>query len=97
MEGFGIPKISTCELGIPFGIPKDIDPARCLRTLVALKVPYLLVFRHKKGRPRTSLDVYLVEPGGFESKDTNTQLKSAFQALGLGKLICRISLSRSAV
>ena len=32
--------------------------------------PYLLDFRHKKGRPWTPLDVYLVEPGGFESKDT---------------------------
>lgn len=61
------------------------------------EVAYLLDFRHKKRRPWTSLDVVMVEPGGFESKDTNTQLKSAFQALGLGKLICRISLSRSAV
>jgi len=34
-----------------------------------------------------------VEPGGFESKDTNTQLKSAFRVLGPRKLICRISLS----
>ncbi|GEM_PF-4522259 len=31
-----------------------------------LKAPYLLGFRHKKGRPWTPLDVYLVEPGGFE-------------------------------
>ncbi len=23
-------------------------------------------FRHKKGRPWTPLDVYLVEPGGFD-------------------------------
>ncbi|VXD00437.1 hypothetical protein PSEUDO9AZ_40223 [Pseudomonas sp. 9AZ] len=62
-----------------------------------LKAPFLLDFRHKKRRPWTSLDVYLVEPGGFESKDTNAQLKSVFRALGPKKLICRISLSRSAV
>ena len=31
-----------------------------------LKAPYLLDFRHKKGRPWTPLDEYLVEPGGFE-------------------------------
>ena len=30
---------------------------------VALEAPYLLGFRHKKGRPWTPLDVYLVEPG----------------------------------
>jgi hypothetical protein len=64
---------------------------------MALKAPYLLDFRHKKRRPWTSLDVVMVEPGGFESKDTNAQLKSVFRALGPKKLICRISLSRSAV
>ena len=49
------------------------------------------------GHVGTCGNLHLVEPGGFESKDTNTQLKSAFQALGLEKLICRISLSRLAV
>ncbi len=49
--------------------------------MMVLKAPYLLGFRHKKRRPWTSLDVVLVEPGGFESKDTNTQLKSVFQAI----------------
>ena len=34
--------------------------------LVALETPYLLNFRHKKGRPWTPLDVYLVEPGGLK-------------------------------
>lgn len=81
-------------LGIPFGIPGFADPVGRYRIVTTLKAPYSLGFRHKKRRPWTSLDVVMVEPGGFESKDTNAQLKSAFQALGLGKLICRISLSR---
>ena len=84
-------------LGIPFGIPGFADPVGRYRIVTTLKAPYSLGFRHKKRRPWTSLDVVMVEPGGFESKDTNTQLKSAFQALGLEKLICRISLSRLAV
>ena len=46
--------------------------------MMVLKAPYLLGFRHKKRRPWTSLDVV---PGGFESKDTNAQLKSVFQAI----------------
>ncbi len=55
------------------------------------------LFRGVSGHVGTCGNLHLVEPGGFESKDTNTQLKSAFQALGLEKLICRISLSRLAV
>ena len=35
---------------------------------------YLLGFRHKKRRPRTSLDGYLVEPGGFEPPSASTPL-----------------------
>ena len=41
---------------------------------MALKAPYLLDFRHKKRRPWTSLDVYLVEPGGFEPPSASTPL-----------------------
>ena len=41
---------------------------------MALKAPYLLDFRHKKGRPWTSLGVYLVEPGGFEPPSASTPL-----------------------
>jgi len=39
-----------------------------------LKAPYLLDFRHKKGRPWTPLDVYLVEPGGFEPPSASSPL-----------------------
>lgn len=34
-------------------------------TPIDLKVPYLLGFRHKKRRPETSLDVYLVGRGNL--------------------------------
>jgi hypothetical protein len=64
--GFGIPKISTYGLGMPFGMPESVAAHGCPWTQMALKAPYLLVFRHKKRRPWTSLDVSLVEPGGFE-------------------------------
>lgn len=74
-----------------------MDAVRRLCTSITLKALYLLGFRRKKRRPWTSLDVVMVEPGGFESKDSNAQLKSVFWALGPKKLICRISLSRSAV
>ena len=43
-------------------------------TLMALKAPYLLGFRHKKRRPWTSLDVEVVEPGGFEPPSASTPL-----------------------
>ena len=46
----------------------------CWWTPVALKAPYLLGFRHKKGRPWTPLDVYLVEPGGFEPPSASAPL-----------------------
>lgn len=42
--------------------------------LVVLEDPYLLNFRHKKGRPWTPLDVYLVEPGGFEPPSASSPL-----------------------
>lgn len=35
---------------------------------------YLLDFRHKKRRPWTSLDVEVVEPGGFEPPSASTPL-----------------------
>ena len=57
-----------------FGMPKDVAATGCSWTLVALKAPYLLGFRHKKGRPWTPLDVYLVEPGGFEPPSASTPL-----------------------
>lgn len=44
-----------------------MDPAGRYRIVMTLEAPYLLGFRHKKRRPWTSLDVVLVEPGGFES------------------------------
>ena len=74
MTSIGIPKITTEGLGIPSGIPKDLDLAGRSRTLVALKAPYLLDFRHKKRRPWTSLDVEVVEPGGFEPPSASTPL-----------------------
>ncbi|MFU3930478.1 hypothetical protein ACM7HV_22045, partial [Pseudomonas paraeruginosa] len=63
---FGIPKITSGWLGIPLGIPDFVDPAGRYRIVMTLKAPYLLGFRHKKRRPRTSLDVCLVEPGGLK-------------------------------
>lgn len=66
MERFGIPKISSRWLGIPPGIPEFMDSAGRYRIVMMLKAPDLLDFRHKKRRPRTSLDGCLVEPGGFE-------------------------------
>lgn len=44
-------------------MPSDIDLAGRQRTL---KAPYLLGFRHKKGRPWTPLDVYLVGRGNLK-------------------------------
>lgn len=41
---------------------------------MALKASYLLDFRHKKGRPWTPLNVYLVEPGGFEPPSASAPL-----------------------
>jgi hypothetical protein len=43
-------------------MPKGVDAQR---TLIELKAPYLLGFRHKKRRPWTSLDGVMVEPGGL--------------------------------
>ena len=45
-----------------------------LGTLLALKFLYLLDFRHKKRRPWTSLDVEVVEPGGFDPPSASTPL-----------------------
>lgn len=41
---------------------------------VALKLLFLLDFRHKKRRPWTSLDDEVVEPGGFEPPSASTPL-----------------------
>ena len=51
-----------------------VDCIGRLWTLMALKAPYLLDSRHKKRRPWTSLDVELVEPGGFEPPSASTPL-----------------------
>lgn len=66
MTSVGIPKITTGGLGIPSGIPDDVDCAGRPWTLIDPKALILLDFRHKKRRPWTSLDVKLVEPGGFK-------------------------------
>ena len=71
---FGIPKISTYALGMPFGMPKGVAAHGRQWTPVALKAPNLLDFRHKKRRPWTSLDVKVVEPGGFEPPSASTPL-----------------------
>ena len=55
-------------------MPKGVAAHGRPWTLIALKVPYLLGFRHKKRRPWTSLDDYLVEPGGFEPPSASTPL-----------------------
>jgi hypothetical protein len=60
---FGIPKITTEGLGIPSGIPRDVDCAGRLWTLLDPKALILLDLRHKKRRPWTSLDDEVVEPG----------------------------------
>jgi hypothetical protein len=51
-----------------------VDSIGRLWTLMALKALYLLDFRHKKRRPWTSLDVEVVEPGGFEPPSASTPL-----------------------
>ena len=43
-------------------MPKGVDAQRML---IEPKALYVLDFRHKKRRPWTPLDVYLVEPGEF--------------------------------
>ncbi len=53
-------------LGIPFGIPEVLAAGGRLWTLMDAKLLICIYFRHKKGRPWTPLDVYLVEPGGFD-------------------------------
>jgi len=74
MTSFGIPKITTEGLGIPCGIPGDVDSVGRPWTLIDAKALYLLDLRHKKRRPWTSLDVCLVEPGGFEPPSASTPL-----------------------
>ena len=51
-----------------------VDCIGRLWTLMALKAPCSLDFRHKKRRPWTSLDVEVVEPGGFEPPSASTPL-----------------------
>lgn len=53
-----------------------MDPAGRYRIVMTLEAPYLLGFRHKKRRPWTSLDVVLVEPGGFEPYIQNGRIWS---------------------
>ena len=74
MTSIGIPKITTEGLGIPSGIPDNVDCVGRLWTLIDPKALILLDFRHKKRRPWTSLDVNLVEPGGFEPPSASTPL-----------------------
>ncbi|WP_282374372.1 MULTISPECIES: hypothetical protein [Pseudomonas] len=66
MTSIGIPKITTEGLGIPSGIPDVVDCAGRPWTPIDHKGLILLDFRHKKRRPWTSLDVKVVEPGGFK-------------------------------
>jgi len=66
MTSIGIPKITTEGLGIPSGIPDVVDCAGRPWTPADPKALILLGYRHKKRRPWTSLDVEVVEPGGFE-------------------------------
>ena len=52
-------------LGIPFGIPEVLAAGGRLWTLMDAKLLICIYFRHKKRRPGTSLDVYLVGPLGL--------------------------------
>jgi hypothetical protein len=61
MDGYS--KMGASGIGIQFGMPIGVVAAGWSWTLVALKVRYLLDFRHKKVRPWTPLDVYLVGRG----------------------------------
>lgn len=61
MTSFGIPKITTEGLGIPCGIPGDVDSVGRLWTPIDAKALYLLDFRHKK---KTSVDVFRCKFGG---------------------------------
>lgn len=74
MTSIGIPKITTEGLGIPSGIPDNVDCVGRLWTLIDHKALVLQDFRQKKRRPWTSLDVKLVEPGGFEPPSASTPL-----------------------
>lgn len=74
MTSIGIPKITTEGLGIPSGIPGCVDCIGLPWTPIDPKPVYLLDFRHKKRRPWTSLNVNLVEPGGFEPPSASTPL-----------------------
>ena len=74
MTSIGIPKITTEGLGIPSGIPDNVDCVGRLWTLIDHKALILLDFRHKKRRPWTSLDDEVVEPGGFEPPSASTPL-----------------------
>ena len=74
MTSIGIPKITTEGLGIPSGIPGVVDCVGRLWTPIDPKALVLLDFRHKKRRPWTSLDVEVVEPGGFEPPSASTPL-----------------------
>lgn len=59
---------------MPFGMPMAMACAGRYGMVMALKAPYLLDFSHKKRRPWTSLDVVMVEPGGFEPPSASSPL-----------------------
>ena len=59
---------------MPFGMPLAMACAGRCWMVMALKAPYLLGFSHKKRRPWTSLDVVMVEPGGFEPPSASSPL-----------------------
>ena len=61
-------------LGIPLGIHELADVPGRSEMSVEPKSLNLLDFRHKKRRPWTSLDVEVVEPGGFEPPSASTPL-----------------------
>ena len=61
-------------LGIPFGIPEVLAAGGRLWTLMERKLLICICIMHKKRRPGTSLDVYLVEPGGFEPPSASPPL-----------------------
>ena len=61
-----IPKIAPIWLGIHAGIHEVVASHGRQWTAMYRKLLIFGWFRHKKGRPWTPLDVYLVEPGGAD-------------------------------
>ena len=73
-NGFGIPKITSGWLGIPLGIPNLIGSCWTLSDRDDAGSAVLTRFYAQKRRPWTSLDVVLVEPGGFEPPSASSPL-----------------------